>query len=136
MKCLLYDFTFKDADVLKSHYEFYHFTNKKNYFYRELFSLDNISKRCDECKTEFKSCRLRKNHNYLFHYNQVGGSRNQQLPTNVLKHGPRTYYSMNFNQHKEFYNFYEEQIVNDFLNSMYECFMPGKNLSFRGTLSL
>ena len=124
------DSTFKDVGVLKSHYQFYHFINEKNYFYRELFSLDNISKRYDECKTEFKSYRLKKKITiFCFHNNQVGGSRNQQLPINVLKHGPIIYYSINFDKHKKFYNFYEQQIVDISVN---ESFVPGNNFMIQG----
>ena len=136
IKYLLCDSTFKDIDVLKSHYQFYHFINQNNYFYRELFSPDNISKRCDECKIESKSCRLKKNHNFLFHYNQVGGSRSQPLPINVLKRGPVIYTSINFNQHKEFYNFYEEKIADTFLNSVYERFVPDKNFMIQRYVEL
>lgn len=44
---------------------------------------------------------------FLFHYQQqqTGESLNQQLLTNVLRHGPITYYSANFQQHKNIYNF-------------------------------
>ena len=89
-----------------------------------------------ESKIEFEICRLIKIHNFLFHYNQVGYSRNQLLPINVVKRGPITYYSISFNQHREFYNFYEEQIVDDFLNSVYERFVTGKNFMFQGYFEL
>ena len=89
-----------------------------------------------ESKIEFEICRLKKIHNFLFHYNQVGYSRNQLLPINVVKRGPITYYSISFNQHREFYNFYEEQIVDDFLNSVYERFVTGKNFMFQGYFEL
>ena len=65
----------------------------------------------------------KKNHNFLLHYNQVGGRRNQQLPINVLRHGSIFYYLINFHQHKNFYDFYDEKIVDDFLNSIYERFV-------------
>ena len=87
-------------------------------------------------KIEFEICRLKKIHNFLFHYDQVGCSRNQLLPINVVKRGPITYYSISFNQHREFYNFYEEQIVDDFLNSVYERFVTGKNFMFQGYFEL
>ena len=81
MKYLLCDSTFKDVDVLKSHYQFYHFINKNNYFYGELFSPDNISKRCDECKIEFKNCRLQKITIFFFVIIKMGvaGTSNYRL---------------------------------------------------------
>ena len=127
MKCLICDATFSDNEVLKSHNVWHHSINENNYFFRELFSPNNISRRCDECKLEFKNFRLKKNHNLLLHYNQVGRRRNQQLPINVLRRGPIFYYSINFDQHKNFYDFYDEKIVDDFLNSVYERFVSGKN---------
>ena len=75
---------------------------------------------------EFKNCRLKKNHNFLLHYNQVRGRRNQQLPISVLRRGPIFYYSINFDQHKHFYDFYDEKIVDVFLNFVYERFVSGK----------
>ena len=47
-------------ETLKMHYIWHHSINENNYFSRELFSPDNNSKRCDECKVKFKNCRLKK----------------------------------------------------------------------------
>ena len=128
MKCLICDATFSDNEVLKSHNVWHHSINENNYFFRELFSPDNISRRCDECKLEFKNFRLKKNHNLLLHYNQVGRRRNQQLPINVLRRGPIFY--------KNFYDFYDEKIVDDFLNSVYERFVSGKNFHIQGYVEI
>ena len=114
----------------------HHSVNENNYFFRELFSPDNVSKRCDECKLEFKNSRLKKNHNFLLHYNQVRRRRNQQLPINVLRRGPIFYYSINFDQHKNFHDFYNEKIVDDFLNSVYERFVSGKNFHIQGYVEI
>ena len=70
---------------------------------------------------------------FLFHYNQSGGGKmNQQLPLNVLKRGPITYFSVNFNQHKDFYNFFEESIVDDFLDAVYARFVPDGEIKIQG----
>ena len=130
MRCLICDKYFSD-DVLKLRYQYYHFIKETNYFFRELFSLDNSSKRCDECKIEFKNCRLKKNHNFLVHYQQTGGSINQQLPVNTLRRGPVIYYSINFQQHKDFYEFYDEKIVDSFFDSVKEPFFPNERVEFK-----
>ena len=78
MRCLKCNNNLND-EVLKLHYQYYHSINENNYFFKELFLPDNACKRCDECKIEFKNCRSKKNHNFLFHYHQTGGNRNQQL---------------------------------------------------------
>ena len=76
----------------------------------KLFPPDSSSKKCDECKIEFKNCRLKKNHDFLVHHQQTGGSMNQQLQVNILRKGPVIYYSINFQQHIDFHNFYDEKI--------------------------
>ena len=96
MRCLICTNNFNHT-VLKLHYQYYHSINKHSYFFQELFLPDNAFKRCNECKIEFK--------NFLFHYEQTGGSRNQQLPLNILRMGPIIYYSINFQQHKNCYDF-------------------------------
>ena len=91
---------------------------------RELFLPDSNSKKCDECQIQFKNCRQKKHHNFLFHrYQQTGGPINQQLPVNVLKRGPITYYSINFYQHENFYDFYDERTVDAFFNSVKNTFV-------------
>ena len=55
---------------------------------------------------------------FLFHYGerQMGGRRPElsTLPLNVLKRGPITYYSINFEQHKNFYDFFNSSMVDVF----------------------
>ena len=75
---------------------------------------------------------------FLFHYGQrqLGGSRRRglsTLPLNVLKRGPITYYSINFIQHKNFYDFFNSSTVDVFLDSVYETFRSGnKESKFQG----
>ena len=54
-----------------------------------------------------------------------------QLAINILRRGPVTYYSINFRQHKRFYNFYAEEIVNLFFNSIKERIVSAKNDKFK-----
>ena len=133
--CLLCNKYF-DVDVLKPDYLYYHSINENNYFFRELFSPDNVSKRFDECKLEFKNCRLKKDHNFLLHYQQTGGRGNQQLPLNVLRRDPITYFSINYHQHKDFYDFFDEGAVDSFFNYVYERFASGKDFKMQGCVEL
>ena len=55
----------------------------------------------------------------------MGGSKNV-LPLNTLIRGPITNYSINFNQHKNFYDFFSASVVDDFLNSVYNSFKAFK----------
>ena len=56
---------------------------------------------------------------------------NQQLPVNVLKSRPITYYSINFHQHKNFIDFYDEKTVDSFFNSVKELFVSAKGKEFK-----
>ena len=72
---------------------------------------------------------------FLFHYsakNQIGGRRPDcsALPLNVLKRGSITHYSINFSQHKNFYDFYKSDVLDSFLNSVYKTFRPIKDCKF------
>ena len=99
MKCLLCNLNFITDETLRTHYIWHHLINANNEFFEDLFLPDNNLKRCEKCMIEFKNCRSKKNHIFLFHYNQSGGSTtNQQLPINVLKRGPITYFSVIINQ--------------------------------------
>ena len=74
----------------------------------------------------------------LFHYGKhrkIGGNRAQRtstLPINVLNRGPITHYSVNFSQHKNFYDFFSSGIVDAFLESVYEIYWPSKENKIQG----
>ena len=73
---------------------------------------------------------------FLFHYGerQMGGRRPElsTLPLNVLKRGRITYYSINFEQHKNFYDFFNSSMVDVFLDSIYEIFRPNTEKKSQG----
>ena len=72
---------------------------------------------------------------FLFHFNQSGcGRMNQQLPLNVLKRGPITYFSINFNQLKDFYNFSEESTLMIFFMQFIHVLFLMVKLRFKGML--
>ena len=66
----------------------------------------------------------------FFHYGtkkQFGGSKSTALPINILKRESIKYFSINFTQHKNFYDFFTSDIVDDFLQSVYEVYHPQEN---------
>ena len=70
---------------------------------------------------------------FLFHYGQMGGLRgNGQLPINILKRGPITYYTISYDQHKNHFEFFNEQIVDNFLSSVCNKFNPNKDCKVQG----
>lgn len=94
----------------------------------ELFTGSNVSKRCDTCKMEFKNCMVKKNHYFLYHYHRDGGSGpSGQVPLNFLHRGRIRQYTINIDQHKNFYDFFDGSIVDDFIKSVYGCFFPHGN---------
>ena len=133
MKCLTSNLNFITDETLRSHYIWQHSINENNEFFEDLFLPDNNLRRCKKCMMEFKNSMVRKNHMFLLHCNQSGGSRiNQQLPVNAVKRGQITYYSVNFHQHKKFYNFSKESIVDDFFDSVYAQFVRVAQVSIQG----
>ena len=125
MKCLLCNANFLSEDELKNHYIWYHLINENDVYLSDLFKPDNIYKGCDICQIELENSRNKKKHMFLFWYGQMGGNReNGQLPMNILKRGPITYYTISYDQHKNFYDFFSEQIVSDFLSSVCNRFNP------------
>ena len=49
---------------------------------------------------------------------------NAELPISVLQRGTIKPYIIDFDQHKRFYVFSDESIVDEFIKSVYECFLP------------
>ena len=84
-------------------------------------------------KLILKTQEVKKKNMFLFHFGQTGRNRRKrQLQINVLKRGAITYYTTSFAQHGGFYNFYGEQIVDDFLMSVYNIFVPDKDYMIQG----
>ena len=133
MKYLLCNLSFSIGETLKNHYIWQHLVNENDVYIKGLFTLDTNYKGCDICMIDFDNSRSRKNHMFLFHCNQMGGNRgNQQFSVNILRRGPIKYFTISSNQLKNFYNFFEEQIVDDFLNSVYARFEPNDQYKIQG----
>ena len=137
MHCLLCSIVCKTDTVLKKHYIEQHSVKPEDPYFKDLFLPDTIEKTCQNCRVTFKSCRTKKVHMFLFHYdekNQIGGRRPSRsaLPLNVLKRGSITYYSINFSQHKKCYDFHKSDVLDSFLDSVYETFRPTKDCKFQG----
>ena len=68
----------------------------------------------------------------MVHYNEKGGSRtNENLPLNILRRDPIIYYSVNFNQHQNFYNFYSSDMIDNFIDAVHQKFKPLKNVHYK-----
>ena len=128
MNCLLCGLNCSTEKVIKKHVNF-HQIKEDDIFFKDLFLPDTLEKKCNFCDIFFKTCRQKKIHMFFFHYGtkkQFGGSKRSTLPINILKRGSITYFSINFTQHKNFYDFCERYSW-DFLQSVYESYHPQKN---------
>ena len=69
---------------------------------------------------------------FLFHYNQIGSARQiaNDLPLNISKRGQITYYSVNFDQHKDCYDFPSTDKVDIFLDVVYRAF-DSQNMTYK-----
>lgn len=70
---------------MKNSYVYFHQINRDNHYFKKLFSLDTenkYSRRCEEYRIFFQSCRGKK-HCLLKYYKWAGGSNN--LPINVSR---------------------------------------------------
>ena len=133
MKCLLSNVNFLSEVELKNHYIWQHQINENDVYINDLFKPDSIYRSCDICQIEFENSRAKNNHMFLFYYGQMGGNRgNGQLPVNILRRGPITYYTISYDQHKNLYDFFSERIVDGFLSSVYNRFNPDKEYKMQG----
>ena len=76
---------------------------------------------------------------FLFHYGkhkQVGGNRTSKLPLNILNCGGIIHYSINFSQHKNVYDFLSSNIIDAFLDFVYEVYRPLKGHKFQGYVEI
>ena len=111
----------------KKHYVDYHQIKENDTYFKDLFLPDTIERKCNFCDIIFKTCRQKKNTFVFFslwYKKRFGGSKSTALPINILKLGSITYFSINFTQHKNFHDFFTSDIVDDFLQSVYEVYLP------------
>ena len=133
MRCLLCDVKFLSDDQVRNHYIWDHQVNENRLYLNNLFKPDTIYRACDICQLEFDNSGIKKNHMFLFHYRQICGNRgNGQLPLNIFRRGPITYYSISYQQHKNVYDFFSEAVVENLLNSVYSRFNPDRYYKMQG----
>ena len=75
---------------------------------------------------------MKKNHMFLYHYNHTGGARRlNNLPLNILRRSQIVYYSVNCDQHKNYYDFFSTDMTDVFLDTVYDAFTPEQNLMYK-----
>ena len=76
---------------------------------------------------------------FLFHYGkhkQICGNRTSKLRLNILNCGVIINYSIDFSQHKNVYDFLSSDIIDAFLDSVYEVYRPLKGHKFQGYVEI
>ena len=130
MKCLLCSLHFLRENVLKRHYINYCFIREGGVHFQNLFESDTLDKTCRVCRITFDSARNKKKHMLLSHYLQTGvrgdNPSMSDLPLKILRRLPLTYYSINFEQHKNFYDFFSTNVVDIFLDNVYQVYHHDK----------
>ena len=110
----------------------------KTFTLKTCFYQVSLIKRAEFAMLLLRVLEVKKKLMFLFHYGkhkQIGGNRSQRtstLPINVLNGEPITHYSINFSQHKNFYDFFSSGIVDALLESVYEIYRPLKENKIQG----
>ena len=132
MECTLCHLKFSVISELKKHYVDFHGVDDSNPYFLQLFQLDTLDRKCTKCSVVFGSSRMKKNHMFLYHYNHTGGAKRlNELPLNVLRRAQIVYYSVNFDQHKNYYDFFSTDMIDVLLDSVYNAFKPEQNLLYK-----
>ena len=109
MKCLHYARYLNKEKKLRKHYETVCNVNKQNYFYQALFKKnqqDNYSlRKCFRCDAFILKEKQERKHNFLKHLEQGGSIPDENLPVIRESDSTITKLSMNYDRHKDYYNF-------------------------------
>ena len=137
MECLLCYFKL-DEQTLRVHYEVVHNVDPTNPYFKNLFEtvVDSADSKCGYCGREFLTLQEKINHIFLRYYChlslQVGGSgRTITGHLNILRRDKILEFSINFDQHRDHYNFFVSDIVPRFLGVVYKNFIPETNTQYK-----
>ena len=132
-KCLLCSIQSVSVQLLIRHISYHQVDENeillKNYFHQI------PSKKTVFCSRTFKSCRVKKNRMFLCHYGKQLGSGTNSI--NVLRRDKFDYYTINFDQHRNIYNFFDGGLVHEFIRVVHQNFKAGKhNRTFQGYVEI
>ena len=138
MRCLFRSLHFIWESVLKKHYVDYHFINDQDIFLKICSRQIQLTRHAEFAKKLLKVLEVKKYTCSFFTIETI--SRWVEIealePAFYLlmffKREPIAYYSINFNQHQKFYDFFSSGTVDTFLESVYEIYLPTKVNKFQG----
>ena len=127
IKCLLCSSKFKDQKELLDHYLSYHNIDEDNWLFRKLIQAKNKSllTNCVRCNEFLTTEKHKAVYDFLRNYNDYKSIQFDEKPLDILRHPALTIYSIEFQKHSDFYNFYNSDKYVDFL----------KNVKYRFKLS-
>ena len=134
MKCLLCSSKFKDQRALLDHYLPYHNIDENNWFFQKQFQVNNktLMRNCVRCSEFLISEKHKATDDFLKHYEDGKNIPFEEKPLDILKFSALTIYSVDFQKHSEFYDFYNsEKCVDDFLNNVKYKFKSNEKNSFK-----
>ena len=107
----------------------YHNVDSNNWFFPKLFQIKNnksILKQCVRC-SEFLTTEKHKSiHNFLKHYEEGKSVPFEEKTIDIVKFHGLTIYSIEFQKHKDLYDFFNsEKGVDDFLKNVENKFISG-----------
>ena len=139
MKCLLSSSKFNDQQELLNHYVNFHHVDENNWFFQKLFQIKDTSvlKSCLRCDEFILNDKHRRIHNFLKHYDDGKTQPFEEKLLAVKRISALTIYSIEFNKHKNSYNFYNsEACVDDFLRNVKCRFKVGNTKWFKCSFSI
>ena len=133
-KCLLCSSKFKDQKALLDHYLTYHNIDQNNWFFQKLFQAKNkiLLKNCVRCSKFLTAEKNKASLDFLEHYDYGKVIPFEEKALDISKFPGLTIYSIDFQKHSNFYNFYNyEKCVDDFLKNVKYKFVSNQKNRFK-----
>ena len=129
MKCLLCSSTFQNQKDLLNHYVSYHNVDENNWFFQKLFHSKNkaLLKSCVRCNKFLTTEKHKPAHIFLKYYDEGKNIPFGDKRMDIVRFPGLTIHSIEFQKHKEFYDFFNsEKCVDDFLRNIRCKFKPAE----------
>ena len=139
MKYLLCSSKFKDQKEVVDHYLSYHNIVENNCFSQKLFQANNKSllTNCVKCNEFLMSEKHKAVHDFLRHYDDGKSIPLKEKPLDILRYPALTIYSIEFQKHSNFYDFYNsEKCVDDFLKNVKHRFKSSNKKWFKCSFNI
>ena len=130
---------FKDQKELLGHYLSYHNIDENNCFFQKLFQTKNkfLLTNCVRCNEFLTTEKHKAVHDFLRHYDDGKSIPFEEKPLDILRYPALTIYSIEFQKHSNFYDFYNsEKCVDDFLKNVKYRFKSSNKKWFKCSFNI